>query len=80
MPVTECRAAVHWGGRNDPGGFSIETIEIDPPRPGEVLVRMLAAGLCHTDLTLSEVLPGCAPPGESAGTRASAWSRRLVPA
>ena len=51
MPGVTCRAAVHWG---DSRSWSIEEIEIDPPRPGEVLVRMLAAGLCHTDLTLVE--------------------------
>ena len=30
--------------------LSIETIEIDPPRAGEVLVRTVAAGVCHSDL------------------------------
>jgi S-(hydroxymethyl)mycothiol dehydrogenase len=28
----------------------VETIIIEPPGPGEVLVRMLASGVCHTDL------------------------------
>jgi Zn-dependent alcohol dehydrogenase len=30
--------------------LSIETIELDPPRAGEVLVRTVAAGVCHSDL------------------------------
>jgi aryl-alcohol dehydrogenase len=30
--------------------FNIEEITLEDPRPGEVLVRMVAAGLCHTDL------------------------------
>jgi NDMA-dependent alcohol dehydrogenase len=30
--------------------FSIETIELDPPRDGEVLIRMAAAGICGSDL------------------------------
>ncbi len=30
----------------------IETLELDPPGPGEVLVRMRAAGLCHSDLSV----------------------------
>lgn len=30
--------------------FSIETVEIESPRPGEVLVRIVGVGLCHTDL------------------------------
>jgi S-(hydroxymethyl)glutathione dehydrogenase / alcohol dehydrogenase len=31
------------------GGFSMETIEVETPGPGEVRVRMAAAGVCHTD-------------------------------
>jgi S-(hydroxymethyl)glutathione dehydrogenase/alcohol dehydrogenase len=46
MTCVHCRAAVAWA---DSDRWSVETIEIDPPRPGEVLVRMLAAGLCQTD-------------------------------
>ncbi len=40
-----CKAAVADGK----GGFSIEQVEIDAPAPDEVLVKMKAAGLCHTD-------------------------------
>jgi len=29
----------------------IETVDIDAPRAGEVLVRMVASGVCHTDLS-----------------------------
>jgi Zn-dependent alcohol dehydrogenase len=32
--------------------LTIEEIELDPPGPGEVLVRMRAAGLCHSDLSV----------------------------
>src|SRR5215203_1114573 len=28
----------------------IEALELDPPGPGEVRVRMAAAGVCHSDL------------------------------
>jgi S-(hydroxymethyl)glutathione dehydrogenase/alcohol dehydrogenase len=31
------------------GGFSIETVQVDPPGPGEVRVAIAAAGVCHTD-------------------------------
>jgi Zn-dependent alcohol dehydrogenase len=31
--------------------FKIEEIELDPPGPGEVLVEVRAAGLCHSDLS-----------------------------
>jgi alcohol dehydrogenase len=30
----------------------IEEVELDPPGPGEVLVRLKAAGLCHSDLSV----------------------------
>jgi alcohol dehydrogenase len=32
--------------------LSVEEIELDPPGPGEVLVRIRAAGLCHSDLSV----------------------------
>ncbi len=37
---------------NEPGGpVVVEDVVVAPPGPGEVLVRMKAAGLCHTDMT-----------------------------
>lgn len=32
--------------------LSIETVTLDPPGPGEVQVRIRAAGLCHSDLSV----------------------------
>jgi alcohol dehydrogenase len=32
--------------------LQIEEIELDPPGPGEVLIKMRAAGLCHSDLSV----------------------------
>jgi alcohol dehydrogenase len=32
--------------------LAIETLQLDPPGPGEVLIRMKAAGLCHSDLSV----------------------------
>jgi NDMA-dependent alcohol dehydrogenase len=29
--------------------WSVEEIELDPPRPGEVLVKLAASGMCHSD-------------------------------
>ncbi len=40
------RAAVLWGIGQD---WAVEEIELDPPKAGEVLVEMKAAGLCHSD-------------------------------
>ena len=38
--------------------FSPEEVELGEPRPHEVLVRMVATGLCHTDLSVrSGVIP-----------------------
>jgi S-(hydroxymethyl)glutathione dehydrogenase/alcohol dehydrogenase len=34
--------------------FTIDRIEVSPPRAGEVLVEIAATGLCHTDLTAIE--------------------------
>ncbi|CAO5178956.1 Aryl-alcohol dehydrogenase [Frankia sp. AiPs1] len=31
------------------GPFSLQTVELDEPGPGEVLVRLVATGICHTD-------------------------------
>jgi len=32
--------------------LSIETVTLDPPGPGELLVKVRAAGLCHSDLSV----------------------------
>ena len=32
--------------------LSIEQVELHPPGPGEVLIRVRAAGLCHSDLSV----------------------------
>ena len=40
------KAAVLWKYGED---WSIEDVDLDPPKAGEVLVQMKAAGLCHSD-------------------------------
>jgi NDMA-dependent alcohol dehydrogenase len=40
------QAAVLHGVGQD---WQIETIDLDPPRAGEVLVKMVTAGICHSD-------------------------------
>ncbi|WNH11953.1 Zn-dependent alcohol dehydrogenase [Thalassobellus suaedae] len=40
-----CKAAIAKGD----GTFSIDTIEVQNPKPDEVLIAVKAAGLCHTD-------------------------------
>jgi len=34
--------------------LKIEEVDLDPPGPGEVLVKVMAAGLCHSDLSAIE--------------------------
>ena len=43
--MIKTKAAVTKGD----GAFSIETIEVGAPGPGEVLVEIKASGICHTD-------------------------------
>ena len=40
------KAAILWEV-NTP--WSVEEIELDPPKPGEVLVKIAASGMCHSD-------------------------------
>lgn len=44
MAIT-CKAAIAHGD----GTFTIENIEVQDPEADEVLVKIMAAGLCHTD-------------------------------
>lgn len=37
-------------GRTTDQPFAVERLVLDPPRPDEILVRVEAAGICHTDL------------------------------
>ncbi len=36
------------------GPFNIETLEMDAPREDEVLVRIVASGICHTDIAFAD--------------------------
>jgi len=40
------RAAVAWGANQK---LTIETVEVGGPRAGEVLIEIMATGICHTD-------------------------------
>jgi S-(hydroxymethyl)glutathione dehydrogenase/alcohol dehydrogenase len=42
----DTRAAVAFGAGKP---LSIETVQLEGPRPGEVLVEIMATGICHTD-------------------------------
>ncbi|WP_338894576.1 NAD(P)-dependent alcohol dehydrogenase [Streptomyces sp. TG1A-60] len=49
MSTTTRAAVVESGG----APFTLSEVVLDQPGPGEALVRMVAAGLCHTDLTVA---------------------------
>jgi NDMA-dependent alcohol dehydrogenase len=51
------RAAVLWDRNKD---WSVEEIELDPPKQGEVLVALGGSGLCHSD---EHVVTGDLPTG-----------------
>ncbi|CAI0410808.1 unnamed protein product [Linum tenue] len=45
--VITCKAAVCWGVG---GPVKIEEVEVEPPRPSEIRVKMLCASICRTDI------------------------------
>jgi len=48
MPTQVTAAVVEEKG----GAFALQELELGDPRPDEVLVRVAAAGICHTDLII----------------------------
>src|SRR5687768_9886449 len=63
-PTMRARAAVQDGK----GNFSIEDIDVGDPSAGEVRVRIMASGVCHTDLKGVRVWPSALVMGhEGAG-------------
>jgi NDMA-dependent alcohol dehydrogenase len=40
------KAAILWETRSK---WSVEEIELDPPKAGEVMIKLAASGLCHSD-------------------------------
>jgi aryl-alcohol dehydrogenase len=48
--------------------FVLDEVELDAPRPDEVLVRLVATGVCHTDIFVRDLMPVTAVLGhEGAG-------------
>jgi S-(hydroxymethyl)glutathione dehydrogenase/alcohol dehydrogenase len=45
--IESTAAVLHAPGER----LAIETVSVEPPRRGEVLIEMVASGLCHTDTT-----------------------------
>jgi len=53
----QCRAAVAWSAKEP---LSLETVEVAPPKAGEVRIKIVATGVCHTD---AYTLDGLDPEG-----------------
>ncbi|MHB9074040.1 MAG: NAD(P)-dependent alcohol dehydrogenase [Desulfobaccales bacterium] len=73
MKIHKIRAAVI----REPGSLQIEALEMEGPREDEVLVRLNATGICHTDIDFCDDWRG--PPAvlghEGAGTVAEVGKR-----
>ncbi len=52
----KCQAAILRGVGHD---WEVQEITLDPPRDGEVLVKMAVAGICHSDehFTTGDMIP-----------------------
>ncbi len=51
MPYEGQAALLNEAGR----GVEVEDVTIDDPGPGEVVVKLVASGVCHTDLTVKNL-------------------------
>jgi hypothetical protein len=58
--------------------LTIETLELDPPRADEVLVRLVATGICHTEIAVHH-REDSPVPSILGGMRAPGLSTRLAP-
>ncbi len=56
--MTSVRSAVLWPEGHQ---LSIETLELEEPRENEVLVKIVATGICHTDMVLRDTGAAAAP-------------------
>jgi aryl-alcohol dehydrogenase len=52
MGMSATAAVLHEGG----GKYSLEQVQLDDLRAGEVYVRIEASGLCHTDTTMQHIM------------------------
>ena len=70
----KCKAAVAWEAKQP---LQIEDIEVEGPREGEVLLKVIASGVCNTDaFTLSGEDPEGAFPsvlGHEGGCEVVEW-------
>ena len=68
------KAAVAWKAG---APLTIETVDLQGPRAGEVLVEIMATGICHTDW-YTPTRKVCSR--RSSATKARAWCWKSAPA
>jgi Zn-dependent alcohol dehydrogenase len=56
-----------------PGEWEVVEVDLDGPKDGEVLVRLVASGLCHSDDHVAKADGKIARFPTAAGTRGPAW-------
>ena len=60
------------------GKWEVDEVELDPPKAGEVLLKLTASGMCHSDYHLvTGDIPVNLP--YVGGTKVPAWSPRSGP-
>ena len=59
--MTPGRRATAAVARQPGGSFSVEDVELSAPRPDEILVDVVASGMCHTDLLVRDSRPESLP-------------------
>lgn len=55
-PRTQTREITAAVVRKKGGPFQVETLILEEPRPDEVLIRIVATGMCHTDMVARDQL------------------------
>jgi S-(hydroxymethyl)glutathione dehydrogenase/alcohol dehydrogenase len=47
----QCKAAVCWAPKEP---LKVEIVTVDPPKAGEVRLKIIANALCHTDIHIPQ--------------------------
>src|SRR5450755_876032 len=67
--------AVLLNGAGTPA--AVEDIVVDAPGPNEVLIRLVASGVCHTDLTIKNLKGNGMPFPIVLGHEGSGWGEQV---
>lgn len=60
MPSSNVQAIVSRGRLSD-DGWNIERVDVRKPGHGELLVEMVASGVCHTDVLIGDLPADTSP-------------------